>query len=414
MDLALKNSCKNVLNENKNKLSKNDYKNAIKYLRLRLDINTITNFSHLNICKLINKEIEMKQKIEENLVKDKRVVPKSKFRELFHTQSGRKAALLCAQYITSNEEIQSSDQKKLKQFMRSKNIPFNENDQPRLLCQKLLENLKPNQMMPLMPFANQLISEEIKRQDDIEVQLEAEQEALKLKRKFIKIQNQSFDNDLSCSNSVFSNNTYQTVIDETLGHAAHIAISRELYEPLINLAVDNQINAPLIELTTLNRKNMYVRFQQKDVPEGVIFISPLVAATLGGPVGNEVTCKWCTNIQEPSKFYFILFDNENTTEVNEELKSKIQESLQRYLERYAGIKVGIKIPILLNDKIITLVIEKILDKNDPPNPIHVSQTAAAAQVDFEIRSEKDAFDEEGNLIQINDGDSDSLVFGMNY
>jgi len=415
MDFALTNSCKKILNENKNKLSKNDYKNAIKYLRLKSDITTITDFSHLNICTLIDNLIKKDINTKKDIKKDMdRIIPKSKFRDLYNTRSGKKVALLCAQYITSNEPLPSSDQRKLKQFMRNEDIPFNDNDQPRLLCQKLLENLKPNQMMPLMPFANQLISEEIKRQDDLEIQLEAEQEALKLKRKLIKIQNQSFDDNLECSNSVFNNNSYQTVIDETLGHTAHIGISRQLYEPLINLAVDNQIDAPLIELTTLNGKKMYVRFQQKDVPEGVIYISPLVATTLSGPADNTVTCKWCTNIKEPSKFYFIMFDKENDTEVNDELKSKIQNSLQRYLERFAGIKVGIKIPILLDNRIITLVIEKILNTNNPPNPIQVSQTATTAQVDFEIRSDKDAFDEEGNLKDIDNSDNDSLVFGMNY
>jgi hypothetical protein len=343
-------------------------------------------------------------------------------------------ALVCAKYITQNEEVTSGDLHRLKLFMNSKNISFNERDESQILCRKLLDQLKPSPNMPLSAFSNQLITddnnaqtqlqhEEEERQIRLQLEREALSKALKRERRIEAIKRPNINRDgslveeVECSNRVFNNESFSVEIDESLGYKPVIGLPIRLYDPLINLTIDEQVPHPLVEIRTNDEKKIYVRIEPRNTPMNTIALSPFIVANIGHPLDNEIKAKLCINIVTPRQFHFILFNGEGI----EDIKGKAQASIESYLQNYGGIVVGMRIPVLIDGSpLVEMSIDKILDADG--TSVRVAQSAVPTEIEYSIRTEEEAFDDEDNLLDalgesdINEGNegNEGMVFGMTF
>lgn len=344
--------------------------------------------------------------------------------------SNREFDVICSKYISKQiTQIPSNILDELKQYMIYEKINFAPSDNENMICKKYLDKRAKEHNMPFaQAFAQKTLNDEADKQlafQEAEKKRLEEEAAMKLleqqrvleehKRikkeyrvEFVANIKNNFA-DLSCSDRIVGHTDYFVAADEALGYTSMIGIAQPLYNRLVEASSRDEFNAPLLQLLNSNGKSVFVRYQplQIDEESHFIFVSPLVYAELQGP--ETIRMKWCTTISQAKKINFVAFDSEGI----EQLKEKVHEQLEQSLDKYSGFIIGQSIPINVDEQIITLVIEKIIDSDGISVP--VAQAAHAADVDYDVRTDEEAFDENNRFNELPDEidkDSSAMAFGM--
>lgn len=328
------------------------------------------------------------------------LLPKNKedlasFKNTIKERAIRKIDLICANLKTNTinqDAVSRSEIDSLKKIMKDENIPFLESDQKIVLCSKYLG--KRAGKMPVTAYANEIISKEASARTQEDKAISDEQNYLKRKKRLLKVEKlgEALPN-ASCSTRIVGDSPYAVKTDETLS-ANKIDLAPRLYEKLIEASVTENITSPLIELTAENNRKILVRYQPNSNLREGFAISSATSKLLNN--ASKVKAKWCLGIPTARKLHFIAFDAENI----EDVKTKVHAQLESALENYAGLTLGLKLVVQVEERAVTLVIEKIEDSEG--NKVSAVQIPVALEADFEVRTEVEAFDAENNLIPITD------------
>ena len=348
--------------------------------------------------------------------------------------------LVCSKLVTKEiQGVPSEIMGELKHFMDINNIPYISKDNDNIVCKKYLDFRSRKHNLPfLQAFVQKVLKDEndrklaiTKLEEDERIRLEEEERArieeennrrimeefrIKEEEKRLKkeFRTQLLSNlvnnfgDLPCSERIVGDIKYGVAADDTLGYNTSIGIAQKLYHKLVEASTRDRHNAPLLKLTTPTNKTLFVRYQPLPMDEDnhFIFVSPLVYGELQGP--ETVTMKWCTSVTQAKKINFIAFDSEGI----ENIKEIVHDELEQSLDKYGGFMVGQSIPLNINERIVTLIIERIIDTDNQNVP--VGQIVHSIDVAYEVRTDEEAFDGE-NFIELPDDfneDVGNVAFGM--
>ena len=345
-------------------------------------------------------------------------------------QMEHKFDLVCSQLVTKEiQEVPGDIMNGIKVFMNENKISYLPKDNDNIVCKKYLDfRSKKNNLPFYQAFAQKILKDEndrkvaaleaerIRLEEENnrrlmeELRMKEEEKRLK-KEQRIQLLSNLINNfgDLPCSDRIVGDLDYGIAADETLGYNTSIGVAQNLYRKLVEASTRDKFNAPLIHLLAPNNKSLFVRYQPLEMDEDnrFIFVSPLVYAELQGP--ERVTMKWCTSITQAKKINFVAFDSEGI----ENIKEIVHDELERTLDKYGGFMVGQSIPLNINERIVTLIIERIIDSDNLSVP--VAQIAHSIDVGYEVRTDEEAFDET-NFIELPDDfyndDVANVAFGM--
>jgi hypothetical protein len=208
---------------------------------------------------------------------------------------------------------------------------------------------------------------------------------------------------------------YGIAADNTMDKTS-IGIARDVYNRLVQTSANSRFKAPLIQVLGPNEKSLFVRYQPINIDEHskFLFVSPQIYKELHNP--ETVQLKWCTEVPQAKKICFIAFDSEGI----DNIKDQIHAQLESNMNNYAGFIVGQTITVSLAHNKITLIIEKIIDSDG--NNVPLGQIIHSADIEYEVRTDEEAFDEHNFLIELPDEmdfgtDADAgmdIGFGMAY